>query len=111
MAARAAARHRAGHEHLQPQAADRPAHGAVPEVPAEGAGRRPGLPGLRRRPARTPAEAVGSAEVVLDRLGVAYFRVVRVATGGAQGAALTQQVPAAVELDRDALQTLAVLGE
>ncbi len=49
--------------------------------------------------------------VVLDRARVADLRAVRVDPGVAARAALAEEVPAAVELDRDLLEPAAVAGE
>src|SRR3954451_15803617 len=55
-----------------------------------------------------PSARRGLLQVVLDGPGVARLGVVRVAPGLAQRAALAQQVPAAVELDLDSVEALAV---
>src|SRR5918994_740567 len=63
------------------------------------------------RPARGARPTVELLQVPLDALGVARLRVVRIAAGVPQGAALAQQVPAAVQLDLDRAQALPVLLE
>src|SRR5262249_47308927 len=54
---------------------------------------------------------LGLLQVVLDGPGVACLGVVRVATGLPQRAALTEQVPAPVQLDLDVAEPLPVLGQ
>src|SRR3954466_2625728 len=55
---------------------------------------------------RSPTELL---EVALDGLGVAHVRRARVLAHLAQGAALAQQVPAAIQLDLDSLQPTPIL--
>src|SRR4029453_18961024 len=62
----------------------------------------------RGRYARPTVELL---QVPLDGLGLARLRVVGIAAGVPQGAALAQQVPAAVQLDLDRAQALPVIVE
>ncbi len=50
-------------------------------------------------------------EIPLDGVGVADTGVLRILPDPSQRAPLTQQIPAPIELDRDPLQTLAILGQ
>jgi hypothetical protein len=63
------------------------------------------------RTARGARPTVELLQVPLDGLGVARLRVVGIVAGVPQGAALAQQVPAAVQLDLDRAQALPVLVE